>query len=144
MCQIRTTAVYYDTTGLRSLAHWYVLLLLVTAVVHFGTWYVYVYVLLLFSSILFLFVELNGGSAKAVAMTKLLSCLFCSFCRVSFFCSLVFPFPPALCRFLPRLRVSSVQPLSVPLQHVLGRLLCIFFKVQKWPLFAPSVCDVIF
>ena len=36
-------------------------------------------------------------------------------------CFSLFPYfssPPALCRYFPRLRVSSVQQLSVPLQHV--------------------------
>ena len=94
---------------------------------------------------MFGFVEFNGGSANAVAVTLVV--LLACFVLFAVFLSLFsyFPSPPVLRRYiLPRLRVSSVQPLSVPLQHVLGRLLCIFFKVQNWPLFAPSVCDVIF
>ena len=68
---------------------------------------------------MFVFNDFNGRSAKAVAKTLVvfLDC-FVLFCRVSLY-SLIFPSPPALCRYLPRLRVvSSVQQLSVPLQHV--------------------------
>ena len=50
--------------------------------------------------------------------TRCLDC-FVLFCRASLR-SLIFPSPPALCSYLlPRLRVvSSVQQLSVPLQHI--------------------------
>ena len=70
-------------------------------------------------SFLFVFVEFNGASAKAVAMTLVvLLAYFVIFALFLF--SPYFPSPPALCRhLLPRLRVvSSVQQLSVPLQHV--------------------------
>ena len=63
---------------------------------------------------MFVFVEFNGGSAKAVVMT--LAVLLVLFFLPCFsLCSLIFPSPPALCRYLlPRLRfVSSVQQLSV-------------------------------
>ena len=66
----------------------------------------------------FFFVEFNGGSAKAAAMTLvvLLDCFLLSFCLVSLFPC--FPSSSALCRYLlPRLRVSPMQHLSVPLQH---------------------------
>ena len=68
---------------------------------------------------MFDFVAFNGGSAKeSRAMT--LVALFLFFLPCFFSCSLIFPSPPALCRYLlPRLRVvSSVQQLSVPLQRV--------------------------
>ena len=71
----------------------------------------------------FVFVEFNGGSANAAVMTRvvLLAWLFCSlfFCLVPLFVP-VFSLPPGLSRYLLPLRraVSSVQPLSVPLQHI--------------------------
>ena len=69
---------------------------------------------------MFVFVEFNGGSAKAVAMTRVV--LLACFVLFAVFLSLFpfFPSPAALCRYiLPRLRVvSSVQQLSVLLQRV--------------------------
>ena len=80
---------------------------------------------------MFVFVEFNGGSAKAVAMTLvvLLACLILFFLPCFSLCSLILPSPPALCRYLlPRLRVvSSAQQLSVPLQQ---RIL--FFLQPFW------------
>ena len=68
---------------------------------------------------MFVFVEFNGGSAKAVAMTRVACLLVLFFLPCFSLCSLIFPSLPASCRYLDRLRVvSSVQQLSVPLQHV--------------------------
>ena len=78
-------------------------------------------VLVVFLLFLFVFVEFNRGSAKAVEMTVVVVLLACFVLLPCFSLrSLILPFPAALCQYLlPRLRVvSSVQQLSVPLQHV--------------------------
>ena len=77
-------------------------------------------VLVVFLLFLFVFVEFNRGSAKAVEMTVVVVLLACFVLLPCFSLrSLILPFPAALCQYLlPRLRVvSPVQQLSVPLQH---------------------------
>ena len=70
-------------------------------------------------SLLFAFVEFNGGSAKAVATTVVTLLVLFFFCRISL-CSFILPSPTGLCGNIfpcPRV-VSSVQQLSFLLHHV--------------------------